>query len=128
MWLSKHLHDFLSVQACGVWVNEEGCNEGLLFLTFQQKVQQKVDYIKEGQLRECTVCGLLLMLHAVTSVPFLSQAVYADAYVATSANLGVATRAIIINELNLYNLQISLAGQRLLFDSTTAGKTAQRTL
>lgn len=82
----------------------------------------------EGQLRECTSCGLLLMFHAVTSAPFLLQAVYADAYATTSANLGVATRAIIINELNLYNLQISLAGQRLLFDSTTAGKTAQRTL
>ncbi len=56
------------------------------------------------------------------------QAVYADAYVKASSNLGPARSAIVLNELNNYNGQVALAAQKLVLSTTSTARAEQRTL
>jgi hypothetical protein len=56
------------------------------------------------------------------------QAVYADAYVKASSNLGPAHSAIVLNELNNYNGQVALAAQKLVLSTTSTARAEQRTL
>ena len=54
------------------------------------------------------------------------QGVYSNGYIQIDNSVKPSTAAIYANELNLYNLEVALAAQRLVLSSTNASIAAQR--
>ena len=77
---------------------------------------------------ECKSLAASLDIAVVsTYVGLLVQAVYSNGYIQINNSIKPCTAAIYGNQLNLYNLKVDLAAQRLALSTTDASKFAQRT-
>ena len=73
--------------------------------------------------------GLLFGHHesSLTKYVIALQAVYSHGYITTNSVIGPATASIYANELNLFNLRIDLAAQKLVLATSNQTIVAERT-
>lgn len=67
-----------------------------------------------------------MQLFVATDYGVAVQGVYSNGYIQLDNLLSPFTAAVYANELNLFNLEVALAAQRLVLSSTNASIAAER--